>query len=225
MKKSKKTKPKIGIWARIKNIYDNSPGHAAFTYPIAYIILWTVVIGILASLEVPDIIGFTFMLAIFIAPIWVLIGIIIAKKRLPYLLSLLTGLVVIPALIAHFAYTSFTGSAKTAATKSNHASTVKYISAEIQKCKLGESKFMDFTQDCPATALKAINGTVATMTDWLNPFDTAKLLIRLSNSNTNDEDVGYISLSASGSDIIIKSCHKKPCSKEENRQTSTVSIE
>ena len=222
MKKSKKTKLKIGIWARIKNIYDNSPWHAAFTYPIAYIILWTVVLTIFVSINVLDIIGYTLMIAIFIAPIWVLIGLIIAKKRLPYLLSLLTGLVV-PMFIATFAYQGFTGPAKTAAAKTMYAQTVKYISAEIQKCKLGESKFMSNNQDCPATALKAINGAVATMTD-VNPFDAAKLSVRSSNSNTNDEDVGYVSLSVSGSNIIIKTCIKTPCRKEENRLQGSIGI-
>ena len=108
--------------------------------------------------------------------------------------------------------------------KTIHAQTVKYISAEIQKCSLGESKFMGTNQDCPATALKAINGAVATMTD-VNPFDSAKLSIRLSNSNTNNEDVGYISLSASGSNIIIKTCIKTPCKKEENRLRASIGIE
>ena len=131
---------------------------------------------------------------------------------------------IILSLIANFAFTGFTGPAQTSATKTMHAQTVKYISAEIQKCKSGENKFMSNNQDCPATAVKAINGAVATMTDK-NPFDHAKLSVRISNSNTNDEDVGYISLSASGSDIIIKTCNKTPCSKEENRQSRTVSIE
>ena len=57
-----------------------------------------------------------------------------------------------------------------------------------------------------------------------NPYDSSKLSIRTSNSNTSDEDVGYISLSASGSDIIIKTCNKTPCNKEANRQSKTVSI-
>ena len=82
---------------------------------------------------------------------------------------------------------------------------------------------MSNNQDCPATAVKAINGAVATMTDK-NPFDAAKLSIRTSNSNTKDEDVGYINLSASGSNIIIKTCNKTPCNKEANRNTGTVSI-
>ena len=37
-----------------------------------------------------------------------------------------------------------------------HSQAVKYISAEIQKCSLGESKFMGTNQDCPATAAKAV---------------------------------------------------------------------
>ena len=73
-------------------------------------------------------------------------------------------------------------------------------------CKLGESKFMKSNQYCPATVHKTIKGAVATMIDK-NPFDREKLAVRRSNSNKNDEDLGYISLSASGSEIIyIKSC-------------------
>ena len=44
MKKTRKTKTKIGIWARVKNVLDNSPWSSAFTYPIAYMIL-TALIG------------------------------------------------------------------------------------------------------------------------------------------------------------------------------------
>ena len=82
---------------------------------------------------------------------------------------------------------------------------------------------MNNNQDCPATALKAINGAVTI--GWKNAFDTAKPSLRLSSSNTNDEDVGYISLSASGSNIIIKTCIKTPCKKEENRLQASIGIE
>ncbi|MBC8298368.1 MAG: hypothetical protein H8E55_21580 [Pelagibacterales bacterium] len=57
-----------------------------------------------------------------------------------------------------------------------------------------------------------------------NTYFLDKKTLRISKNNTSDEDVGYISLSASGSDIIIKTCIKKPCNKEANRQSSTVSI-
>ena len=215
-------KKKVGFWRKIKNIYDYSPWHAAFTYPIAYIIIALVLFGIFLSIG-NEYIGVFFYASILLIPIWVLIGLIISKRRLPYLLSLIIGLV-IPAIIGVVAYNEFTRPAKVNVTKTIHAQTVKYISAEIQKCKLGDSKFMNNNQDCPATALKTINGAVATMTDK-NPFDTAKNSIRQSDSNTNDEDVGYVSLSASGSNIIIKTCSKTPCRKEENRLQAKISIE
>ena len=126
-------------------------------------------------------------------------------------------------LIGIVAYNGMTTAAKINAAKTNHAQSVKYISAEIQYCNLGESKFMNGTQDCPATAKKAINGAIARLTNK-NPYSIKNNAVRISTSNTNDEDVGYISLSASESDIIIKTCNKTPCNKEANRQSSTVSI-
>ena len=139
-------------------------------------------------------------------------------------LLVVVAIIGILAAVGVVAYNGYTASAKKNATKTMHAQTVKYISAEIQKCSLGESKFMGTNQDCPATAAKAVTGAVATMTDK-NPFDTAKNSIRQSDSNTNDEDVGYVSLSASGSNIIIKTCIKTPCKKEENRLQANISIE
>ena len=114
--------------------------------------------------------------------------------------------------------------AKVNTTKVIHSQTFKYISGEIQKCSLGETKFMGTNQSCPATTAKAISGAVNTITDK-NAYKNYKFAIRKSKSNTNNEDVGYISLSASGSNIIIKTCIKTPCNKEANRHSSTVSIE
>ena len=115
-----------------------------------------------------------------------------------------------------------------------HAQSVKYIAAELQKCSLGETSAMDGGLTCSNyTATKAITVAVnkskyfasGSTYNNVNPYKYSDLPVRISSSNTNDEDVGYISLSASGSDIIIKSCHRKPCNEEANRQSSTVSIE
>ena len=62
------------------------------------------------------------------------------------------------------------------------------------------------------------------MTDK-NPYFIKNNAVRISTNNTKDKDVGYISLGASGLDIMIKSCHEKPCSNKMNRETSTVNIE
>jgi type IV pilus assembly protein PilA len=222
VKKAKKTKTKIGIWKRIKDVLDNRPWSSAFTYPIAFIILSVIVGTIFFTIGLENL-GAFFVFIIYLTPLWVLFGLIVSKRRFPYLLSLIIGLG-IPIFLSVVVYQGFTESAQRNATKTMHAQTIKYISAEIQKCKLGDSKFMNNNQDCPATALKTINGAVATMTDK-NPFDTAKNSIRQSDSNTNDEDVGYVSLSASGSNIIIKTCSKTPCRKEENRLQAKISIE
>ena len=222
MKKSVRNKSKVGIWTRIKNIYNNSPWHAAFTYPIAYMISTAVIGGVLASSGFESV-GWFFLLIFYLTPLWVLVGLIVSKRRFPYLLSLIVGLG-IPIFISFLAYDSFTNSAKKSATKTIHAQTIKYISTEIQKCKSGESVFMNKSQNCPTTTDKVLTGAVNTWPDK-NPYDHVKNSVRKSESNTNDKDVGYVSLSASGSNIIIKSCISTPCKKEGNRLQDTIGIE
>ena len=115
--------------------------------------------------------------------------------------------------------------AKKMVTKRNHLSTVLYISDELQKCSSGETTAMDDSLTCSNyTATKVITVAASKMVGK-NSYKHSDLAVRVSNSNTNDEDVGYINLSASGSNIIIKTCNKTPCNKEANRQSRTVSIE
>ena len=79
-------------------------------------------------------------------------------------LLVVVAIIGILAAVGVVAYNGYTASAKANSTKTMHSNAVKYISAEIQKCSLGESKFMGTNQDCPATAAKAVSGAVATMT-------------------------------------------------------------
>ena len=72
-------------------------------------------------------------------------------------LLVVVAIIGILAAVGVVAYNGYTGAAKVNATKTIHAQAVKYISAEIQKCSLGESTFLG-TQPCPATAAKAVNG-------------------------------------------------------------------
>ena len=100
-----------------------------------------------------------------------------------------------------------------------HAGAVKYISAEIQKCTLGESKFMGTNQDCPATAAKALTGAVATMTDK-NPYDASNNAVKSSSSFV----VGQVSLSSSGTTLTVKTCTKTGCASAD-QMTATISVE
>ena len=217
----KKNKSKIGIWTKIKNILNNSPWHSAFTYPIAYMVVTLLICAGFFSIELENL-GFFFVLLFYLTPLWVLLGLIISKRRLPYLLSLIIGLV-IPITIAMVAYNSFTNAAKRNAIKTIHAQLMKYISSEIQKCKIGESKFMSNSQDCPATAAKAVIGAINSFADK-NPYDTSQNAVREFNNNKDDKDVGFISLSASGSSVVIKSCISKPCYDEKNRLQDSIVI-
>ena len=222
MKRSvKKDKSKIGIWTKIKNVLNNSPWHSAFTYPILFLIICFSLFGVFLSKDLENI-GFFFLILFYLTPLWVLFGLIVSKRRLPYLLSLIIGLV-IPITIGIVAYNGYANAAKKNTIKTMHAQAVKYISVEIQKCKTGESKFMSNSQDCPATAIKAVTGAIERMVDK-NPYDTSKKAVREFNNNKDDKDVGFISLSASGSSVVIRSCISKPCYDEKNRLQDSIEI-
>ena len=117
-------------------------------------------------------------------------------------LLVVVAIIGILAAVGVVAYNGYTAAAKVNATKTMHAQAVKYISAEIQKCSLGESKFMGTNQDCPATASKAVTGAVATMTDK-NPYSTTNNAIRSSSSF----EEGYVSLSATNATTVLSLIH------------------
>ena len=114
--------------------------------------------------------------------------------------------------------------AKKSVTKIIHSQTLKYIKSESDKCGNGETLIMSNTLKCSDMNSKSLIQAAINILHDKNPYSPRLGAVRSSNSNTNDEDVGFINLSASGSTIIIKTCNKKSCSKEENRHSSTVSI-
>ena len=135
-------------------------------------------------------------------------------------LLVVVAIIGILAAVGVVAYNGYTGAAKVNATKTMHAQTVKYISAEIQKCSLGETKFMGTNQDCPATAAKAVTGAVATMTDK-NPYSMTNNAIRSSTAYNE----GYVSVSASSStSVLINTCTKTGCATED-KMTATISVD
>tara|TARA_E500000331_G_scaffold285013_1_gene279429 strand:- start:297 stop:743 length:447 start_codon:yes stop_codon:yes gene_type:complete len=134
-------------------------------------------------------------------------------------LLVVVAIIGILAAVGVVAYNGYTASAKANATKTMHSNAVKYISAEIQKCSLGESKFMGTNQDCPATAAKAVSGAVATMTDK-NPYSTSNNAVR--NSSSFNE--GYVSLNASGSNVVVNTCTKTGCASAD-KLTATISVD
>ena len=135
-------------------------------------------------------------------------------------LLVVVAIIGILAAVGVVAYNGYTGAAKVNATKTIHAQTVKYISAEIQKCSLGESKFMGTNQSCPATAAKVVNGAVATMTDK-NPYDSANNSIKSGTGYV----VGQVSITATNTTTVgVKTCIKTGCATAD-QMTATISTE
>lgn len=212
---------------KIRNFYSENPWKRGFIFPgIIFLSFFFFVEIYFKFLEAEGLIYLLFRifsgLALIGSPVWVISGIIFSKKRTPYVVSLIIGAISVFLIMAFYASKKITVS-KNSIIKSIHSSTLKYISAEIQKCKTGESKFMSNSQDCPATAAKAVTGAVAKITDK-NPFDTSKNAVRESNNNIDDKDVGFISLSASGSNVMIKTCINTPCEKDKNRLQESIDI-
>ena len=149
------------------------------------------------------------------------------KTYLGCTLPALLFIIFVPIILLGIGYIAYDGMAKSQMsydTNKIHEQVVKYMRTELKKCKLGKATAMDGLIKCSNyTADKTIKVVVGMMTD-VNIHNASDLAVRASNSNINDEDVGYISLSvsASGSDIIIKSCHRKPCNEEKYRRASKV---
>ena len=134
-------------------------------------------------------------------------------------LLVVVAIIGILAAVGVVAYNGYTASAKKNATKTMHSQAVKYISAEIQKCSLGETNFMGTNQTCPATAAKAKAGAVATMTDK-NPYSTTNNAVR--DSTAYNE--GYVSVSSSGTTVTIRTCTASGCATADKLE-ATISVD
>ena len=134
-------------------------------------------------------------------------------------LLVVVAIIGILAAVGVVAYNGYTAAAKVNATKTIHAQTVKYISAEAQKCSLGEDTFVG-SQACPATAAKAVTGAIAVLTDK-NPHDTTKEAVKEGTSY----ELGYVHIKATATHTVtIKTCTKSGCGSDD-QMTATVSTE
>jgi type IV pilus assembly protein PilA len=225
-------KKRRGFWQWVKNIFKKRPLICTSIVSVLFAITYATFIedGALSMLAL------TIPYILFIFWLFILTPYKFIKDKRPLskkinIFNFIAWLIVVLGtigltLIGIVAYNGMANASKTAATKTIHAQTVKYISAEIQKCILGESSFMKDTLSCSNINSKnIIQATIDTTADK-NPYQHQKLAVRSLNNYTNDEDVGFINLisESGGSDIMIISCNKTPCNKIANRLESIVSI-
>ena len=124
-------------------------------------------------------------------------------------LLVVVAIIGILAAVGVVAYNGYTTSAQIGAAKSNHASVVKYIAAEIQKCNTGASEAMDSNLDCDdvdATvsdrATPAITAAALALADFKNPASPSNDAVIDGDSEGAASGVGYTVMTKAGNTEI-----------------------
>ena len=118
-------------------------------------------------------------------------------------LLVVVAIIGILAAVGTVAYTGYTESAKKNATKSNHASVVKYIAAELQRCNMDETSSMDTKLICAdrTDGAKVQAAAVLALADFKNPFDTGSAAV-----STTETSIGFVKVTDDGSDVTVATC-------------------
>ena len=118
-------------------------------------------------------------------------------------LLVVVAIIGILAAVGTVAYTGYTKNAKKSAAKSNHASVVKYVAAELQKCNMDETEAMDGNLTCSekADGNKVDAAAILALADFKNPYDTGSAAV-----STTATAVGNVNVTDDGSDVTISTC-------------------
>ena len=145
-------------------------------------------------------------------------------------LLVVVAIIGILAAVGVVAYNGYTASAKKNAAKSNQASVIKYIAAELQKCNMGDAKAMDDNLTC---ANKGTDNTVSAaaitaLAKFKNPYATgsAAIVKEYTKVDGKEKKEGFTKVTDDGSDVTILTCLTNDCTeKSADELVETVSIE
>ena len=139
-------------------------------------------------------------------------------------LLVVVAIIGILAAVGVVAYNGYTGAAKTSSAKANHMSIVKYITAEVTKCDLGEASVMEGNLNCSSlTGDNIAKAAVAALTDFKNPYKpNDKAVVNYSVGTGADDNAGIIGVVGKNTTggimkVYVNSCVKIPCNPGENR--------
>ena len=127
-------------------------------------------------------------------------------------LLVVVAIIGILAAVGTVAYNGYTAGAKKASAKSNHATVVKYIAAEDQKCNIGETKAMSTELTCSGrTGADVIVAAALALADFKNPYYPGSPAVRSSSAYTEKEHMGFVNMEATGNVLTITTCFQNDC--------------
>ena len=149
-------------------------------------------------------------------------------------LLVVVAIIGILAAVGVVAYNGYTTSAQIGAAKSNHASVVKYLAAEIQKCNTGASEAMDSNLDCDDVAATvsdratpAIEAAALALADFKNPASPSNDAVIDGDSEGAASGVGYTVMTKAGNtEITVTTQYEATDSENEEKDSADeVSLE
>jgi len=125
-------------------------------------------------------------------------------------LLVVVAIIGILAAVGTVAYTGYTKSAKKNASGSNHATVVKYVAAELQKCNLEDSAFKTSagaTMACTSKTTLVAASAEAALADFKNPYSpTTKAVTSDATAATASALAGNTVISQSTTEVTISTC-------------------
>ncbi len=139
-------------------------------------------------------------------------------------LLVVVAIIGILAAVGTVAYQGYVGGAKKSSAESNHASTVKFIAAELQKCSIGESKAMGTNLTCASSysANDVAAAAASALADFKNPYESTSAAVE--QAATTGTVVGKTYVSDDGTTVSIKT-KVKDSTETKFTLTNTVVIE
>ncbi len=136
-------------------------------------------------------------------------------------LLVVVAIIGILAAVGTVAYQGYIAGANKTASKSNHASTVKYIAAELAKCSIGEEEVMGGNLTCTDagnTAGAVASAATAALSDFKNSYFSASDAVIVGGTAGQ----GQVAIADDGTTVTINSCVAKGCASDDQMDNSIV---
>ena len=120
-------------------------------------------------------------------------------------LLVVVAIIGILAAVGTVAYQGYIAGANKTATKSNHASAVKYIAAELAKCSIGETSVMDDELTCSdrKSGAEVQGAATVALDDFKNSYNSTAAAISTGGGGTVE---GQTDITDDGSVVTITTC-------------------